>query len=107
MKIPAIWEKTYYEPVFFDNSRRLRDQKETGDWSGILLTRHYEIKRYSNGLRIIVSPAEAINFGGKNEEEMIQALEKVVEGKGELPENTDRDFVPQEVKDKFNELKTL
>lgn len=73
-KVPILWEKTYRDKNFFDNSHDFRGKK-TGKWNGVLMIYRFLILQYRNGNRFIVKP-DAIGFEGKNEKEMLDNLER-------------------------------
>ena len=87
---PILFQKTYYYPTYFDNSVSRRGEK-TGDYSGVLLTRTYVIKKYKNGNHLI-DENDAISFSGRNKREMIAALKKVVEDKEEYDFDRHKEF---------------
>lgn len=70
-----LWEKTYRQATFFDNAH---DQKgrETGKWSGVLLTYRFLILAGLNP-RFLIEP-DVIEFSGNNEGEMLENFERSV-----------------------------
>ena len=104
-KLQPIFEKTYYHPTFFDNSRK--DGKNTGDYSGTLITRTYMIKQYASGVRLS-QKTNVISFSGVNRSEMGKDLESKIKGMKEFSEEADgnRTYIPPEVNKKLKELKT-
>ena len=105
MSIKASLEKTYYEPTYLDNSHEYRTGKETGDWSGVLITREYTIKKYVNGIRLFTNRSVK-GFSGRDEFEMRRNLKKSIKGMSELPkENAERDYVPPYIERKLEKFK--
>lgn len=101
-KLPIEYEKTFYHSTFFDNS--IKNGKDTGDYSGSLLVKTFTIKNYSSGPRVL-QKTDVIEFGGKNREEMLEDLERKIDGLSEL-KSEESGFVPKEVEKKLQELKS-
>jgi len=103
---PILWEKIYYNQELIDGSKNLRG-KETGKWQGVAFLYRFLILKGVNKNRFLIKPFIE-EYGGNNEEEMVVALEKLVEGKGEW--NTkgkhfkEVNFFPEEVNQKLLEF---
>ena len=75
---PILWEKTYYDNSFIDESKTLRGD-ETGKWKGVLFLLRFMILKGAIKNRFLIEPTIK-EFGGENEEVMVVALEKEIEG---------------------------
>ena len=106
IKAPILWEKTYYDQNLIDVSRTLQG-KETGKWEGVAFLYRFLILKGATKNRFIIEPLIE-NYEGKNEEEMVGALQKLVEGKDEWVLGNkhfrDADFFPEEVNQKLLEF---
>jgi len=109
MKAPIVFEKVYYSPTYFDNSRRRTSGKETGDWSGVVLTYRFLIKSYINGYHLKIEP-DLIEFRGSNKDEMVRELTKATDQIEEWTELGELNYkyaklFPPEVEKKLKEYK--
>ena len=74
-----LWEKKYRSVDFFDNSRTLQE-KETGNFSGLIIIYRFLIFGYYNGKNRFLIEPDYIEFGGGNDEEMLADLENKTAG---------------------------
>ena len=102
-----LWEKKYADPTFFDNSRNLMG-KETGNFSGLLMIYRFLILGYYNGKNRFLIEPDYIEFGGQNQEKMMQDLENKTVGMEEWDTKDrnwrDCDVFPNEVVVKLKEF---
>lgn len=76
IKAQILWEKTYRDEEYFDNSHD-RNGRETGKWNGVLLIYRFLILKSSNKNRFLIEP-DCIEFSGNNEEKMLLDFENKV-----------------------------
>src|SRR3972149_56679 len=81
IKAPILWEKTYYCNDLIDESRT-RLGKETGKWQGIAFLYRFLILQGTTKNRFRIEQLIE-SYVGENQEEMVDALEKLVDGKEE------------------------
>ena len=106
IKAPILWEKTYYCNDLIDLSRNLRG-KDTGKWQGVAFFYRFLILQSTAKNRFMIEPLIE-TYGGTNKQEMVEALEKLVEGKEEWVLKgkhwREADFFPEEVNQKLLEF---
>jgi len=106
IKAPILWEKTYYCNDLIDESRT-RLGKETGKWAGIAFLYRFLILQGTTKNRFLIEPLIE-SYAGENEEEMVGALQNLVEDKEEWvlrgKRFKDADFFPNEVNQKLLEF---
>lgn len=101
---PILFQEKWYYPTYFDNAHRVWDGKGTGDWSGVLLIKVFTARQFKNRVNLEIK-TEVVEFRGANESEMLESLQKQIEGMKELPIEADGNnkFIPEEIKIKLKQ----
>ena len=100
IKVPILWEKTYYQNDLIGGSEKEK-------WLGVMFLFRFLILEGKNKNRFLIEPAVE-DFRGNNKQEMVDALEKKIEGleewilSGKHWKNAD--FFPKEVNKKLVEF---